>query len=64
MEQFENKTYDDDASFNLAVDNTYKILTGKVDLQQYRKDGKLYILYDPIDVTKKELKLVLGEIIE
>jgi len=63
MEKFENKNINDD-SFNIAVDTTYKILTGKLKLDEYKHDGRLYILYDPIDVTKKELKVILKDIIE
>ena len=64
MENFEDKTYKDDGSFDLAVDTTYKIVTGKIAIEEFKTNGRLYMLYDPIDVTEKEIEDILNDIIE
>jgi|MDSZ01.2.fsa_nt_gb hypothetical protein len=64
MEQFNDKIFDNDDSFELAVETTYKIVTGKLDIDEFQTNGRLYMLYDPVDVTEKELKTVLQDIIE
>ena len=70
MENFEdfmfNKEHDKQEGLDVAFENTYKLVTGKISLDKIANNTSkhIFLLYDPTHITVKELKKVLIDIID
>ena len=66
MESYESYEKLDNEGLDLAFENTYKILTGKFNIDNLASQGNeiSYILYDPYKIEMNELTDMLNDIID